>query len=75
MGNGGIYGKRKKQERPSSPRERSASAGATSTAESSSYEVDRYIRKGSKQKGIDSSLVTTGRRKWEQKRGRGKKGE
>lgn len=81
MGNGGIYAKRKKQERPKSPRERyeyeTSSGGSKGKASATSdYEVDRYIRRGSKQKGIDSSLTTTRRRKWEQERGKHhKKGE
>lgn len=78
MGNGGIYAKRKKQERPKSPRQRyeyetrSQSSGSTDTTRSD-YEVDRYIRKGSNQKGIDSALNTVGRKKYEHKRGRKRK--
>lgn len=78
MGKGGIYGKRKKQERPASPRARYASergAGentGTKTA-SGNYEVDRYKRKGSKQKGLDTSLKTTQQRKWERDRRKGGK--
>ena len=80
MGNGGIYAKRKKQEKPKSPRERyeyeSKSSGGSTKATQSNYEVDRYARKGSKQKGIDTSLATTGRKKWERRRsGNPKKGE
>lgn len=81
MGNGGIYAKRKKQEKPKSPKERyeyeskSNGGGSTKVAQSN-YEVDRYARKGSKQKGIDTSLATTERKKWERKRsGNPKKGE
>lgn len=76
MGNGGIYAKRKKQERPKSPRERyeyetqSSSTGSNLkvSTDKAGYEVDRYVRKGSNQKGIDSSLTTTTRRKWERNR-------
>lgn len=80
MGNGGIYAKRKKQEKPKSPRQRyeyeSKSGESTVDNTRSDYAVDRYIRKGSKQKGIDSSLNTTKRKKYERKRsGRKKKGE
>lgn len=81
MGNGGIYAKRKKREKPKSPRERNyeyqTSSGSSKTENKyTDYEVDRYIRKGSKQKGMDSSLNTTGRKKWERERsGNPKKGE
>lgn len=80
MGNGGIYAKRKKQEKPKSPRQRyeyeSKSGESAVDSTRSDYAVDRYIRKGSKQKGMDSSLNTTKRKKYERKRsGRKKKGE
>lgn len=85
MGNGGINAKRKNREKPKSPRERyeyetssSSSTGTTGSRKRETvYEGDRYVRKGSNQKSIDTSLKTTKRKKWERERNgkHNKKGE
>lgn len=67
MGKGGLYGKRKKQDRPRSFKEETESSGGERTSRTAEA-VKRYGSYTVRQ-GYDTSLTTTQRRKYERKRG------
>ncbi len=70
MGKGGLYGKRKKQDRPKSFRETSESGGTGVVRKSATQKARENYGSYTKKQNYDSGLATTSRRIYERKRGR-----